>query len=68
MFDGYPNVQLGDELMKIRYQKLNIMCGVEHTIYLFFNDFTKVTIINQMIKPHKLIYNLLLNSRVYHKP
>ena len=49
MFDGYPNVQLGDELMKIRYQKLNIMCGVEHTVYLFFNYFTKVTIINQMI-------------------
>ena len=37
MFDGASNVQLAGELFQICYPKITVMCGVEHTVYLFFN-------------------------------
>ena len=42
------------------------MRGVEHTVSLFFNDFSKIPVVNQMITDHKAIYNLF-GSRIYHK-
>ena len=42
MFDGYYNIQLGGELMKINYPKLTVMIGVEHTVSLFFNDVSNI--------------------------
>ena len=43
------------------------MCGVEHTVSLFFNDVSKIPIVNQMISAHKMIYNNL-RSGIYHTP
>ena len=34
------------------------MCGVEHTVSLFFNDVSKIPVVNQMITDYKAIYNL----------
>ena len=67
MFDGASNVQLAGELLKIRYPKITVMCGVEHTVSLFFNDVSKIPVVNQMISAHKAIYNLF-GSGIYHKP
>ena len=57
MFDGASNVQLGGELLKINYQKLTVMCGVELTVSLFFDDVSKITILNHMITSHKPKHN-----------
>ena len=67
MFDGASNVQLAGELLQIRYLKITVMRGVEHTVSLFFNDVSKVPVVNQMITAHKAIYNLF-GSGIYHKP
>ena len=67
MFDGASNVQLGGKLLKVNYPKLTVMRGVEHTVSLFFNDVSKIPIINQMIFAHKMIYNIF-GSDIYHKP
>ena len=67
MFNGALNVQLGGERLKIHYPKLTVMCIVEHTVYLFFNDVYKIIIVNQMVTDHKSIYNLF-GSGIYHKP
>ena len=40
---------------------------VEHTVSLFFNDVSKIPVVNHMIKAHKAIYNLF-GSVIYHKP
>ena len=32
MFDGASNVQLAGELLQIRYPKITVMRGVEHTV------------------------------------
>ena len=42
------------------------MLGVEQTVYLFFNNFSKIPIENQMISSHKMIYNIF-GSFIYHK-
>ena len=67
MFDGALNVQLTGRLLKAHYPKLTVMHGVEHTVLLFFNDVSKITIVNQMISSHKMIYNIF-DSGIYHKP
>ena len=67
MFDGASNVQLAGELLQIRYPKITVMCGVEHTVSLFLNDVSKIPVVNQMIRSHKAIYNLF-GSGIYHKP
>ena len=41
MFDVASNVQLAGELLQIRYPKITVMRGVEHTVSLFFNDVSK---------------------------
>ena len=55
MFDGASNVKLGGILLKVHYPKLVVMRGVEHTLQLFFNDVSKISIVNQMIYSHKII-------------
>ena len=67
MFDGASNVQLCGELLKNSYPKVSVMRRVEHTVSLFFNDFSKIPVVNQMITDHKAIYNLF-GSGIYHKP
>ena len=67
MFDGASNVQLAGELLKIHYPNISVMRGVEHTIYLFINDVSKIPVVNQMITDHKEIYSLF-GSGIYHKP
>ena len=67
MFDGASNVQLSGELLKIHYPKVSVMCGVEHIVSLFFNDVSKIPVVNQMVIAHKAIYNLF-GSAIYHKP
>ena len=67
MFDGDSNVQLAGELLKIHYPNISVMCGVEHTVALFFNDFSKIPVTNQMITAHKAISNLF-GSGIYQKP
>ena len=67
MFYGASNVQLAGRLLKVNYPKLTVMRGVEHTVSLFFNDVSKIPIVNQMISAHKMIYNIF-GSGIYHKP
>ena len=67
MFDGASNVQLGGNVLKVHDPKLTFMRGVEHTVFLFFNDVSKIPIVNQMISSHKMIYNIF-GSGIYHKP
>ena len=55
MFDGALNVQLTGELLIIHYPKIKVMRGVEHTVSLFFNDVSKIPVVNQMIRAHKEI-------------
>ena len=66
MFDGDSNVQLAGEMVKIHYPKVSVMCGVEHTVSLFFNDASKIPAVNQTLTAHKAIYNLF-GSEIYHK-
>ena len=66
MFDRAPNVQLGGKFVKWHDPKLTVMCGVEHTVLLFFNDVSKIPIVNQMISDHKMIYNIF-GYGSYHK-
>ena len=58
MFDGASNVQLEAKILKVRYPKLTVMRGVEHTVSLFFNDVSKIPILNQIISAHKMIYDI----------
>ena len=67
MFDGASNIQLAGEVLKIHYQNISVIRGVEHTVSLFFNDVFKILVVNQMITAHKAIYNLF-SSGIYHKP
>ena len=46
--------------------KLTVVRGVEHTVFLFFNNFFKILIVNQTIIDHKAIHNLF-GSGIYHK-
>ena len=66
MLDGASNVQLGVKLLKMYDPKLTVMRGVEHTVSLFFNDVLKISIVNQIISAHKMIYNIF-GSGIYHK-
>ena len=67
MFDGASNVQLSVILLKVHYPKFTVMHGVEHTVSSFFNDVSKIPIVNQMISSHKMIYNNF-DYGIYHKP
>ena len=67
MFDAALNVQLSGRLLKVHYTKLTVMRGVEHTVSLFFNNISKIPIVNKMISDHKMIYNIF-GSGIYHKP
>ena len=67
MFYGASNVQLVGELSKICYPKITVMRGVEHTVSLFFNDVSKIPVVNQIISAHQERYNLF-GSGIYHKP
>ena len=67
MFDGASNVELDGELLKIHYPNISVMRGVDHTVSLFFNDISKIPVVNQMITSHNAIYNLF-GSGMYHKP
>ena len=67
MFGGSSNVQLEGRLLKVRYPKLTVMRGVEHKVSLFFNDVSKIPILNQIISAYKMIYNIF-GSGIYHKP
>ena len=46
MFDGASNVQLRGKLLKVHYPNLKVMRGVENTVLLFFNKFSKIPIVN----------------------
>ena len=67
VFDGASNVQCDGEIFKIHYPKVSVMRGVEHTVLLFFNDVSKIPVVNKIIIDHKEIYKLF-GSGVYHKP
>ena len=55
MFDGGSNVHLGCELFKIHYFKVIVIRGVEHAVYLFFSDISKIPILNCIITAQKEI-------------
>ena len=67
MFYGASNVQLGRKRLKVYYPKLTFIRGVEHTVSLFFNDVSKIPILNQMISAHKMVYTIF-GSGIYNKP
>ena len=43
------------------------MCGVEHTISLFFKDVSNIPVAKKIITDNKVIYNFF-GSGIYHKP
>ena len=43
------------------------MRDVEYTVYLLFNDVSKLPIVNQIISSDKTIYNIF-GYGIYHKP
>ena len=55
VFDGALNVQLGGNFLKIHYTKITVMRGVEHNEFLFFNDASKILVVNQMVTAHKSV-------------
>ena len=67
MFDGASNMQLGGRLLKVHYPKFTVMHGIEHSVLLFFNDVSKITVVNRIISAHKKIYNIF-GSSIYHTP
>ena len=67
LFYGSSNVQLAGEMLKMYYSNISFMLGVENTVSLFFNDFSKIPVVKQMITAHKAIYNFFC-SGIYHKP
>ena len=67
MFDGASNIQLGGELLKINCPNISVMRGVKHIVSLFFNNFSKISVLNQTITAHNSVYNLF-GSDIYHKP
>ena len=46
MFDEASNVKLAGKLLKMHYPNISVMCGVEHTVSLFFNDVSKIPVMN----------------------
>ena len=66
MFDGASTVQLGVAILKFHSPKISVMCGVELTVSLCFNDFSKIPVLNKMITALNAIYNLF-GSVIYHK-
>ena len=67
MSDEALNVQLGGNILKVHNSKLTVMRGVKQTVPLFFNDVSKIPIVNQIISAHKMIYNIF-GYGMYHKP
>ena len=65
MFGGASNVKLGGELPKTYYPNISVMRGVEHNVSLFFNDFSKIPVMNHMITAHKAIYNVFVSDKYY---
>ena len=55
MFDGDSNVQLAGEFLKINYPKISLMPGFERSVSLFFNDISKIPVVNQISTAHKAI-------------
>ena len=53
MFDGASNVELGGHLLIIHYPKISVVRGVEHTVSLFFDDVSKIPVLNQTSIDHK---------------
>ena len=67
MLDGSSNVHFAVELLKIHHPKITVMRVFEQPVSLFFNDVSKIPVVNRMIKSHKAIHNLFV-SGIYHKP
>ena len=60
-------MQLAGRLLKVHYPKWIVIRVVEHIELLFFNDFSKIPIVNQMVSAHKMIC-IIFGSGIYHKP
>ena len=67
MFHGASNVQLSGGLLEMHYPILTIMRGVKHTVSLFFNDISKISIVHQMTSAYKMIYNIFSHG-IYPNP
>ena len=52
-------MQLRGNILKIKYPKVTVLRGVKHNVSLLFNDVLKIPIVNQIIRYHKEIYNLV---------
>ena len=67
VFDVVSKFQLAGRLLNMYYPKFTVICGVEHTVSLFFNDVSKISIVHQMVSAEKMIYNIF-GYGIYHKP
>ena len=54
MLDIAFNVQINGKPLKTHYLVLTSMHGVKYTIYLFFNDFSKIPTVNKVIQNNYL--------------
>ena len=46
MFDGALSLHLSGKRLKIHHTKVSVVRGGEHTISLFFNDVSKIRVVN----------------------
>ena len=67
MFAGALNSHMGGKLLKLYFSKWIVICGDEHIVSLLFKDFSKTTIVHEIIAAHKAIYNIFAPG-IYHKP
>ena len=61
------NVKLVGKLLNFHLPILTAMRVFEHTVYLFFKEVTKISIMNQIIIVHSTMYNDF-RSFIYHNP
>ena len=58
-------MQLAGIILKVHYPKMAVICGVEHTMLLFFNDFSNIPIVNHMISANNMICNFFGSHSIF---
>ena len=58
-------IQLAGELLQIRYPKITVMCGVEHTVSLFFNYVSKIPVVIVLISAEETVARSAFLMRKY---
>ena len=55
MCDGASNIQICGELLKIHLPEISVMRGFKNTVYLSFNEVSKIRVLNHIITDNNAI-------------